>query len=318
MNYTKRAVFLVIGFLGFVLAGSPLFSQKASNSKPSFDVISIKPSTPAIGPRGGGPRGDRFVMIGTTLRTLLETAYRRFNPGVAGPFEIVGAPNWIDSDRYDIEAKADCNAGPIAREQYQLMLQSLVEDRFQMKAHLEPREVPIYELVVGKDGLKMKPSEDQTPVSAPSNAPVLCGPPSGQFGPISAPQRAAPFDPTKMRGFLSMQYSPTAATATGNAVAVRALLTVVQLEAGRPIIDKTNDTELYDFKLRFHPERMSTPNSRTGTLDPATDPNAPPAAAEPVPSLATAIQDQLGLKLESSKGQIEVLIIESAEKPKEN
>jgi len=256
-------------------------------------------------------------MTGVTLKTLLQTAYQRPNPGMSSQFETAGGPNWIDSDRYDIEAKADCIAGPIMREQYQLMVQSLVEDRFQLKVRVEPREVPVYELVVGKDGLKMKPSADQTPINPPGNPPVLCGPPPPQVAP-PAEQRPIPFDPTKMRGFLSMQYSPTAATATGNAVMVRTLLTVLQLEAGRPIVDKTKLTELYDFKLQFSPERMSNPYARGGPLAPAADPNAPPAATDPVPSLATAIQEQLGLKLESSKGQTEVLVIESAQRPVEN
>jgi uncharacterized protein (TIGR03435 family) len=115
-----------------------------------------------------------------------------------------------------------------------------------------------------------------------------------------------------------MQYSPTAATATGNAATVRLLMSVLQREAGRPIIDKTNLKELYDFTLRFSPERMSTPYNRGGPLAPATDPTVPPAAADPVPSITTAIQEQLGLKLESTKGQVEVLVIESAQKPKAN
>jgi len=314
MHQTAR---LALFIAGCAFAVFPLFSQTAPKPKPSFDVISIKPSPPVNGPRGGGPRGDRLVMTGVTLRSLLQAAYQRVNPGMASQFEILGGPNWIDSDRYDIEAKADCGVGPITRDQYQLMVQSLLEDRFQVKVRLESREVTVYELVVGKDGLKMKPSPDQTPLNPPGNPPVLCGPPPQPVAPPARPP-GVPFDPTKIRGMLSMQYSPTAATATGNAVPVRMLLTILQLDAGRPIIDKTNVTDLYDLKLQFSPERMSTPYSRGGPLAPATDPNAPPAAADPVPSLTTAIQEQLGLKLESSKGQVAVLVIESAQKPKEN
>jgi uncharacterized protein (TIGR03435 family) len=79
-------------------------------------------------------------MTGATLKMLLQAGYQRFTPGMTSDFEIVGGPNWIDSDQYDVEAKADCG-GPITREQYQRMVQSLIEERFQLKAHLEPREV---------------------------------------------------------------------------------------------------------------------------------------------------------------------------------
>ena len=73
-----------------------------------------------------------------------------------------GGSNWIDLDRYDIEAKADCSGGILLREQMQLMVQSMLEDRFQLKAHMETWELVIYNLVVGKDGPKIKVSEDQT------------------------------------------------------------------------------------------------------------------------------------------------------------
>ena len=85
------------------------------------------------------------------------------------------------------------------------------------------------------------------------------------------------------------------------------LMSLLRQEMGRAIIDKTNHTELYDFKLQFSRQRL-----------PDTDANAPQPAADPVGSITTALQEQLGLKLESSKGQTEVLIIETAQKPKEN
>ena len=187
----------------------PLLSQTAATSKLSFDVVSIKPSPPGSGPRGGGPRGDRFVMTGVTLQTLLPIAYQHSTPGMAYQFQIIGGPNWMDSDRFDIEAKADCSGGPITREQYQLMVQSLIEDRFRLKAHLETREVPFYSLVVGKDGPKIKAAPDQTPISPPGPPPpALCPPPVTVQPPTPAAPRAAPFDPTKMRGFTSFQYAP--------------------------------------------------------------------------------------------------------------
>ena len=186
-----------------------------------------------------------------------------------------------------------------------MMLQSLIEDRFQLKAHLEPREVPVFEMVVGKDGLKIKPTADQTPINPIGPPPpALCGPPA-QAPP--AP-RTVPFDPTKMRGFLSMQYTGSLVTATANAVELGTLMALLRQEMGRPIVDKTNHSELYDFKLQFSRQRTT----------PDIDANTQPAATDPGASITTALQEQLGVKLESSKGQTEVLIVESAQKPKEN
>jgi uncharacterized protein (TIGR03435 family) len=304
------------------LAVAPLLSQTTPTKKPSFEVVSIKQTAPGNGPRGGGPRGDRFAMTGVTLRTLLESAYQRSSPGIVSQLEIIGGPNWIDADRYDVEAKADCNSGPITREQYQLMIQSLVEDRFQLKARLEPRDVPAYELVVARGGPKIKPSEDQTPVGPPgAGPPSLCAPPP-TIQPVPPGQRGAPFDPTKIRGFMAMQYSGTAATAIGTAVPISILMIVLRLEGGRPIIDKTDLKGLYDFRLQFNAERMVMPSGRGAPAAPSAEPAGPtltpPAAADPVPSLLTAIQEQLGLKLESSKAPIEALVIESVQRPKDN
>src|SRR5262249_19892708 len=92
----------------------PLLSQTSSTKKPSFEVISIKPSAPGLGIRGGGARGDRYRMAGATLRMLLQNAYQRSAAGVpvlGGQLQISGGPNWIDSDRWDIEATADCSGG---------------------------------------------------------------------------------------------------------------------------------------------------------------------------------------------------------------
>lgn len=320
MHHTGRVALLTAAFAFTVF---PLLSQTTPTQKPSFEVVSIKPSPPGNGPRGGGPRGDRFAMTGATFRTLLQIAYQRSITGIASRLEIIGGSNWIDADRYDVEAKADCSGGSISREQYQLLVQSLLEDRFQLKARLEPRDLPVYELVVAKDGPKIKASEDQSPINPPRvGPPLLCAPPANIQPPPPPGQRGAPFDPTKMRGFMAMQYSPTAATAIGTAVPISTLMIVLQQEGGRPIIDKTNLKGLYDFKLQFSPERMATPFTRGGPPAPGAEPPGPtvtpPTAADPVPSLSTAIQEQLGLKLESTKAPIEVLVIDSAQKPKEN
>src|SRR5439155_25034601 len=145
MNQTR----LILLIAASTFSVCPLLSQNPV-PKTSFEVISIKPTLPGNSPRGDGPRGDRFSMTGATVNMLLQSAYQRSTPGTASDFQVIGGPAWIEDDRYDVHAKADFSGGPISRDHFQLMVQSLLEDRSQLKAHLEPRQGPLYDLVVGK------------------------------------------------------------------------------------------------------------------------------------------------------------------------
>src|SRR5215470_10115772 len=124
----------------------------------------------------------------------------------------------MDSDRYDIQAKADCSGGALPREQMQLMLQSMLEDRFELKAHMETREQPIYNLVVAKDGPKLKRSEDQTPPPIAANGPPqVCGPaltppPLPPPPPPGAGGRGGFDMSTTPRGAMMIGMSPTGMT----------------------------------------------------------------------------------------------------------
>src|SRR6185295_16395865 len=99
----------------------------------SFEVISIKRSSPGLDIQGFGGLGDRFNITGGTLRFLLNI-YSGANDKPSGDLQIINAPNWIDTDRYDIDAKIDCSAGRLSREQLHLMVRSMLEDRFQLKS----------------------------------------------------------------------------------------------------------------------------------------------------------------------------------------
>src|SRR5262249_17917423 len=146
--------------------------------------------------------------------------------------QIVGGPSWIDSDRYDIQAKADCSGGVLSREQTQLMVQSMLEDRFQLKAHMETRELPIYNLVVAKDGPKIKPSADQTP-SALGGPALPCGPTPNLPAPLPPPpapgQRGNPFESgaPMPRGAMMMMMNPTGLTLQATAVPITNLLNML-------------------------------------------------------------------------------------------
>ena len=123
-----------------------------------------------------------------------------------------------------------------------------------------------------------------------------------------------------------MMMNPTSGlTMTASGAPITNLIGMLQQQAGRPIIDKTELTGLFDFKLNFLPENLPQGFGPGGPLQPAgaglIGPGgapAPPTSADPVPSLFTAIQEQLGLRLESAKGPVDVLIVESVQKPTEN
>jgi uncharacterized protein (TIGR03435 family) len=310
-----------------MLAAVPLSSQ--TQQKPAFEVVSIKPSPPLTGGAiriGGGAKGDRFVMTSATLRMLLQTAYQRAsNTPLSGQMQIIGGPGWMESDRYDVQATADCSGGAIPRERLQLMVQSMLEDRFQLKAHMETRELPIYNLLVAKGGPKVKPSEDQTPPFVAAGPPRPCDSTATTPPPPPPPGggRGFPFDPGSPppRGSIMMMSSQTGMTLQATAMPVANLVGLLQQQLGRTVVDKTDLEGLFDFKLTFSPEGLASPFGRGALLPPPggapAGPSPVPAATDPVPSIFTAIQE-LGLRLESSKGPVEVLVIESVQKPTEN
>ncbi len=326
----KKTGKVVLMIAAFAVAVIPLLSQTSPNPKPSFEVTSIKPSAPNLGIRGGGARGDKYTMSGASLRMLLQNAYQRPSTGgPLAPIQIIGGPNWIDSDRYDVQATANCSGGPLSREQVQLMVQSMLEERFQLKAHMETRELPIYNLVVAKDGPKIKPSADQTPSAGPLGGPPQpCGPAPAApaFPPLPPPgQRGGPLDPNFVppRGAMIMMMMPTGLTMQAAGVPLSNMINMLQQQVGRTIIDKTDLKGLFDFKLQFSPEGLALPGLPGGPPPPGLGPGpvgpgaTPSTAADPVPSLFTAIQE-LGLRLESAKGPVEVLVIDSVQKPTEN
>ena len=142
----------------FGFAVLPLLPQTNPNPRLSFDVISIKPSAPGPGIRGGGARGDRYTMNGATPRMLVQNAYQKIAPtGPATPTQIVGGPSWMESDRYDVQATADCSAGILTREQLRQMIQAMLESRFQFKAHKETREPPSITLLSRKMAQSSRP-----------------------------------------------------------------------------------------------------------------------------------------------------------------
>jgi len=263
--------------------------QQPGATRPSFEVATVKPSASTDNRIAIlGQPGGRFVATNATLKMLIGTAWR------VRDFQISGGPGWAGTDRWNIEAKAEEGAIPPAAgppdptvvPPLMLMLQSLIEDRFQLKIHRETKELPVYELVVARSGPKIKASEDQSPLSG------------------APPQRGGPIP----RGSMRMGRGDLEATG----VPVSNFILGLSQQLGRPVIDKTGLKGLYDIKLQWTPEFGQGPVVPGGP-----EPPRPPADA-PGPSIFTAVQEQLGLRLESTKGPVDVLVIDSVQKPSEN
>jgi len=249
-------------------------TDSASAEAPAFDVISIHLNNGSSQTSGNG--SFRMMRVGSRslpdgysasnidLKSLIANAY-----GVR-PEQISGGPSWIDSNHYDIEAKivpADGAAlQPLTKERRNLMLRSLLADRFKLVVHTETKEQPIYELVVAKSGSKLQPAKSDQPTRM-----IMSG--SGKFSMETAQISA-----------LIYQLSP---------------------QLGRPVIDKTGLTGNYEIKLEWARDSGSASS------------DAAPSDAS-APSIFTAVQEQLGLKLVSTKGPVDTLVIDHAEPPTAN
>lgn len=240
-----------------------------SGSQLAFDVASIRPSAAYVSSSlNHASAPGELIVTGITVKDLIVEAYS------LRPFQVVGGPSWMDSERYDVHAKvvddsADDRVDKLVRDHIassrkaaeMIMargprLQSLLADRFQLKVHSSTKEMSIYALVVGKNGSKLH-SHPPTP------------------------------------------YIVRPGMIQGQGVPINVLVSNLSFDLGQVLIDKTGLTGYYDIDLKWTPDGAPTDDSAA-------------------PSLRTALQEQLGLKLESQKGQVQVLIVDHVEKPSPN
>jgi uncharacterized protein (TIGR03435 family) len=267
---------------------------------PSFEVASIKPNRSADDHFWISFDPGRFRVTDATTEQLITLAYN------IKDFQVTGGPSWINSEKYDIDAKLedvveDRGAKDFEklppdrrRKQMDLMLQSLqslLAERFNMKVNRETKELPIYTLVVAKNGPKLLEANPNDTY------------PNGIKGPDGI---AHPGMMHVGRGELK-----------GQGIPVGSLQRVLSQLLSRTVLDQTGLKGKYDIELNWTPDE-----SEAGMFRGPTGGN--PAAANPTPpesigpSLFTALQEQLGLKLESTKGPVEVLVIDHIERPSEN
>jgi uncharacterized protein (TIGR03435 family) len=286
------------------------FAPSAVAQSPGFEVASIRPSNPnPTGPLGAAPMIlpalGRLTAQNATLRMLVMGAYQK------QPFEIVGGPPWWNSDKFDINARAADASG--TTDQILDMLKTLLADRFKLKMHTETREVPVYHLVLarndGKLGQKMKVSTDNCPDFKAQQQAQLEALAKGGLSALTAmmPKPGQPAPPCSITPVPPTTPGSIGMRATGQAIPTLTLL-LTQL-AGRPVVDKTGLTGLYDFELTIDMQTLMRIYAELGVNMPLPQ-NLPEG-----PSLMTSLQEDLGLKLDSQRGPGEVLVIDSAELP---
>ncbi|MFZ0818546.1 MAG: TIGR03435 family protein [Candidatus Acidiferrales bacterium] len=277
------AVPFALGFLNSMptLAQSQAHNAAATAPPPAFqyEVASFKPDKSDGSKAGMTIADDGFTSFNFSLQALVQDAY-----GVQS-YQVFGAPDWLTSEPYDVEAKMD---GPTADALQklsqenrdlarQLMLQALLADRLKLTIHRETRELPVYFLVVAKNGPKLQQAKtDETYANGFKDSDGL---------PLGA-------------GFTRTVQGRLSATMTTQGIPLSALAQNLWRTLRRPVLDKTGLAGKYDFTLTWAPD------------DTQADSNAP--------SLFTALQQQLGLKLESGKGPLEVIVIDHVERPSGN
>jgi bla regulator protein blaR1 len=257
---------------------------------------------------GNGPSPDRLNLACQPVMNLIRMAYFNFAGGRVNPRNttpVDGGPAWINSDRYQITAKAEGTPG--MEMMRGPMLQALLEDRFKLKVRRESREVPAYAMTVARGGPKLKAfQEDSCVPFEPGRLPPPG--PDGKLAVLCA-----------MRSFKRpLNGSPSAWELPGDSL--DGFARALGDDMDRIVINKTGLAGKFDFHLEFMPDE-STP-SILNALKQRAEQNGDPAAAASDPSgglsIFTAIQQQLGLKLDGSKGAREFLVIDRIERPTEN
>jgi bla regulator protein blaR1 len=303
MRSNQKAWWLLAAWVAFGLG--QLYGQilHATGPLPSFEVATVKPSNGdnAI-PSVSTATESRTMNV--TARNLIEYAYGI--PWTAGRNErVLGGPRWIDNNRYDVDARIDQSL--VARfeklsheerkEQMSLMMQSLLADRFKLKVHVQSAELPIYALMFATGGPKLTVTKDVPTTTGEDQPPSKVG----------VPMRAE-----DVRKGILVLYRGQAAEMTAKAATLDELvqwLAGYSEIGGRTVVNRTGLPGPYDFTLRWTRERLIA----QGPLDGSAPSNVPEA-----PGLFTALQEQLGLRLMSTKGLVQVLVIDHIDLPSQN
>ncbi len=272
-----------------IVLAACIAAGQTAQSQPAFEVASIKPSDPANGgTQIGVSPGGVFTAKNVTVKALIQQAYELRD------FQISGGPGWVETERYDIIAKGQVGVSEDdvrkmtkeqlrhLQEQFRLELRALLSNRFQLKVHQDSKELPGFALVIAKGGDKLR----AVPGGAES--------PDGLNG-------------------LTMKRNETGLwEMTGRDVPVASLVQILARQVGSTVVDRTGLTGNYDFTMTFSPDIDQRPP------EPGLEGDSRPAIDAAGPSVFAALQQQLGLRLETQKTPVVIVVIDSVQKPSAN
>jgi bla regulator protein BlaR1 len=304
LGFSKKLMLSVVGLLAVgtpVVIGALNAAQGHAESQTpdtshsyEYEVASIKPNNSGTNMVRLMFAPDGLTATNGTLQMFINAAYR------IDDNQISGGPSWLKSDHYDIEAKMDSATADAlhklsedqARLERQRMLQALLADRFKLTIHRETRELPMYALVIAKNGPKLQEAKPGDTY------------PNGIKGPDG-----------RVGG--GMIFMTGRGSVTGQGIPISDLVRFLSRQLGRKVEDKSGLTGKYDLTLQWTPDESQGAMFKGPSPEPQgiASPSPPDASG---PSIFTALEEKLGLKLESQKGPVEILVIDHAEKPSEN
>jgi uncharacterized protein (TIGR03435 family) len=293
---------LVAALTSIVYAGA---SAQSPPTGPTFEVVSIKRNVAGqLGSKVNQRPDGGFTMTNIPAGTLISRAYSQ------APIDMVGLPGWAMSERYDVSATSSMSNA--TQDDRTAMLRAMLADRFRLAAHFEKREQPVFDLVParsdGKLGSGLEPSAndcaakvaaDRAAAEAALNASTP--PPPPQFPDLNAPP-----PPCTLRIVGSRPGAVTVGERMEGETTMAILAGALRMATGRFVVDKTGLPGSYRVTMTF--DRMASMKG----------PDVVPAQDAAVPSVFTAIREQLGLKLESSRAERDTLVIDRFERPTEN
>lgn len=276
-----------------------LFAQ--TEARPAFEIVSIKPNRTNQGiPAFMFQPGGRVIGGNVDTQQIILVAY-----GLE-EVQLVNAPDWVSTERFAVEARTN-DATPSST--IRLMLRAMLADRFGFVAHSERRDLPMLALTMARPderlGSRIRPSGSEcAPIQPPSGVPIPPPPPPPPAGSPGPMRLILPTDePPRRRCGAAMAPGWISA----RTITMREFARVLSQLTGRPVVDETGLADAYDLDMLFQPEGLR--GAVVGT---------PPQAVSDAPALATALRDDLGLRLDARRGPVDVLVVDRIERPTEN